>query len=262
MLKVDLQFFADGEDDLDIDSMLEEFENEWQEDEESVETDQEGGQETEEVEGEPTTQEETEEETQANPNDPDAEKRNRAFADMRRQNEEYRKYAEFIKRLAEEGGVSPDDLLNRYEERRLQTEAEKQGTTVEVLKRLNTLESESTQAKEALRAERFNAQVESVSSKYGATDDDIKAAMQEMMESGIDPRVHDTFNFEKFYRSANLDKIIQKETEKAVQKNLEDKRKRQENASIGNGNSVSPSNGNEWSDEDFDAQLAKFDIKL
>jgi hypothetical protein len=241
---------------LDFESELEAFEKEWQ-DEETVETEPEAGQEAEEVE-----QEEQPAEEQTNPNDPDAEKRNAAFAQLRRQAEENRKYAEFIQRLAEEGGVSPDDLLSRYEERKLQTEAEKQNVPVDVLKRLHSLESESTQAREALRAERFNAQVEAVSSKYGAAEEDIRAAMQEMMESGIDPRTNDNFNFEKFYRAANLDKIIQQETEKAVQKSLEDKRKRQENASIGNGNSVSPPNTSDWSDEDFDAELKRLDIRL
>lgn len=259
LLDLDLQLFA--EDDVDIDTMLAEFESEWQ-DEEETETD--GGETPEESESEDEPEEDTQEEDeeQADPNDSDAEKRNRAFADLRRQADENRKYAEFINRLAQDSGVSPDEILNRYQERQLAAEAEAQQIPVDVLKRLNTLEQESSSAREQLRAERMEIQIESVKAKYGADDNSIRAAFQDMLESGIDPRVVDNVNFEKFYRAANLDSIIQKEVENARQNDLTNKKKRQESASIGNGKSVSPSNGNDWSDEDFDAELARMGIKL
>jgi hypothetical protein len=252
----------DNEEVLSFEDELAAFEQEWQ-DEESTEIEQEADQEVEEVEdeGEPTTQEETEEET-PNPNDPDAEKRNAAFAELRRQADENRKYAEFINRLAQDSGVTPEEILNRYQERQLQAEAEQQNVPVEFLKESRQTQSELSQLKEQLRAERMEAQIETVKAKYGADENSIRAAFQDMLESGIDPRVQDNVNFEKFYRAANLDSIIQKEVQNARQKDLENKKQRQTSASLPNGKSVSPTNGNDWSDDEFDAQLKALNMTL
>jgi hypothetical protein len=252
----------DNEEVLSFEDELAAFEEEWQ-DEESTEVEQEADQEVEEVEdeGEPTTQEETEEET-PNPNDPDAEKRNAAFAELRRQADENRKYAEFINRLAQDSGVTPEEILNRYQERQLQAEAEQQKVPVEFLKESRQTQSELSQLKEQLRAERMEAQIETVKAKYGADDNSIRAAFQDMLESGIDPRVQDNVNFEKFYRAANLDAIIQKEVQNAQQKALENKKQRQTSASLPNGKSVSPTSGNDWSDDDFNAELERLGLRL
>lgn len=258
LLDLDLQMFADGEEDLDLDAELAAFEAEWQDDEVGGETTE---SETETVEEETETVEETEEiQPEVNPNDEDAEKRNRAFAEMRRERDEARKYADFIQQLAEEGGVTPEEILNRFQDRKLQAEAERQKVPVEFLKESRETKSELGQLKDQLRAERIEAQIQSVSSKYGANDDAIRDTFKYMMESGIDPRIQDNVDFEKFYRAANLDSIIQKEVENARQKDLEDKKKRQESASVPNGSSVSPSTSGELSDEEFDEIAKRMDL--
>lgn len=258
LLKSNLQMFADGEEDLSLDEELAAFEAEWQDEE--TET---GEETTEETQDESQEVEETEELTEEtpNPNDEDAEKRNKAFADLRRQADENRKYAEFMQRLAEESGVTPDEILSRYQERKLQDEAQKQNVPVEFLKESRETKSELSQLKESLRAERMENQIQSVSSKYGANEDAIRDTFKYMFDSGIDPRTQDNVDFEKFYRAANLDSIIQKEVENARQKDLEDKKKRQESASIPNGTSVSPTSG-DMSDEEFDAELKRLGISL
>jgi K+-transporting ATPase c subunit len=258
LLDLDLQLFADGEDDLDLDSMMAEFETEWNDEDDDTEVETET-----EVEPEPEqTDDETEQEQEnPNPNDEDADKRNRAFADLRRQADENKKYADFISRLAQDSGVSPEEILNRYQERQLEAEAEQQNVPVDVLKRLNTLEQENNFTKEQLRAERMETQIESVKSKYGADDNAIRAAFEEMFDSGIDPRITDNVNFEKFYRAANLESIIQKEVENARQKDLANKKQRQTSAAIGNGTSVSPSSDG-LSDDEFDEILKNMDIRL
>lgn len=259
LLKLDLQRFADGEDDsLDLDSMLAEFESEWTEDEveDSNEPDQ-----SDEVADDEALEEEQEETETPNPNDDDAEKRNRAFADLRRQAEENRKYADFINTLAQEGGVTPDEILARYQERQLTAKAQAEGIPVEHLKRQTETESRLEQLENQIRAERMNTQIESVVDKYQATDDAIRETFEYMAQTGIDPRTADNVDFEKFYRAAHLDTIIKKEVEAAKQKDLAHKKERQTNASIGNGTSVSPSSG-ELSDEEFDAELARLGIRL
>jgi hypothetical protein len=245
-------------DEQGLDEMLAEFEAEWKEESEVTE-------ETPETSEEPETPEvpETPEaETPETPEVPEEEdKRNRAFADLRREAEANKKYASFISKLAEESGVSPDEILARYEERQLAQQAEETKTPIEVLKRLNTLEQENKQSKESLRTERLDVQIQSAISKYSANDDSIRETFQYMMEAGIDPREQDNVDFEKFYRAANLDSIIQTEVEKSRQTDLENKKKRQDSASIANGTSVTQNSG-DWSDEDVDDMLAKMDIKI
>ena len=250
-------------DDLDIDSMLEEFENEWTDEEVEHESESETD-ETEEEDETGTSEEETptDETEKPDPNDDDAEKRNRAFADLRRENEANRKYADFINKLAEDNGIKPDDLLAQYEQRRISDEAEQKGIPVEYLQKQTATESRLEQLEQQLRAERLQTQIDEVSSKYGANEDSIRDTFQEMLQAGIDPRVQDNVNFEKFYRAANLDSIIQKEVENARQKDLDSKKKRQESAAIPNGTSASQSNNSEWSDEDFEAELKRMDIRL
>lgn len=250
-----------GENDLDFDSMLSEFESEWEESTEEVTGDDQEVEETDDSQTEEEAEtDETETEETPNPNDDDEHKRNQAFAELRKQADENRKYAEFISRLAKDSGTTPDEILSRYQERQVEEQAERQGVPVEHLQKLNATETRLSQLEEQLFAERLNNQVEGVLSKYGNDENAVRSTFEYMAQSGIDPRVQQV-DFEKLYRAANLDHIIKKEVEKSRQQDLSDKKKRQESASIGNGTSVSPSKG-EMSDEDVDAILAKFDIKI
>lgn len=256
----------ENEREIDLDSLLEEFENEWEEEsnDSDVTDDAEVG--NDEV-GEPSDSEiddseqvDETETTNPNPNDEDADRRNRAFADLRRQADENKKYAEFISRLAQDSGVTPDEILNRYEERRLEERAEQDGVPVEHLRKLNDTEGRLSQLEEQLFAERLNSQVESVIAKHGNDENLIRSTFEYMAQAGIDPRVQQV-DFEKLYRAANLDTIIQKEVANARQADLANKKKRQDGASIANGSSVSPPSG-DLSDEEVDSILAKFDIRI
>jgi hypothetical protein len=237
--------------------MVQEFEQEWTEDEQTEETNE--GDETSQEETPTDEVEETPEETPT-PDLNDDQKRNQAFADMRRQAQEAKKYQDFVARLAEQNGISPDDVLARFEERRLEEEAEKQQVPVEVLKRLQTLEQENTSAKEQLFADRFNTQVESVIQKHGATEDEIRSTFQYAVDNGIDFK-NTTMTFEAVHRMAHLDTIITKEVEKARQSDLETKRQRQASATVPNGNSATQTS-DELSDDDVDKILAKMNIRI
>lgn len=263
LVKGNLQMFADGEDEImDFESELAAFEAEWEE--ESTEPENPEVEETEETpEDSVDSEESTEEETETpNPNDPDQHRRNQAFADMRKQLEETSKYAEFIKRLAEQGGTTPDELLARFEERQLAAEAQKQNIPVEFLKESKETAQRLGQLEERMRAERLESQIDTTVNKYGLGEDSVRETFRYMLDAGIDPRTQDNVDFEKFYRAANLDSIIQKEVENARQKDLEDKRNRQASASIPNGTSVSPTSGNDMSDEEFEAELKRLNIRI
>lgn len=263
LMKLNLQLFADGEDDLDLDSMLEEFNNEWP-DEEVEETSTETAEETETVEEaeEETESEDVSHETKEDkPLESDEEKRNKAFAELRRERDEAKRFADFIKRMADDNGVAPEDILKRYDEKRLEVQAEKDGVPLDVLKRINALETENKEVKEREAAARLDAQIQSVMTKYNADDNAIKATFEEMFKAGVDPRTSSNVDFEKFYKAANFDSIVQAEIEKARQADLANKKKRQTDAVPPNGNSVTQSDG-DLSDEEVDSILAKMDIKI
>lgn len=180
----------------------------------------------------------TEEETQTFKDD----RQNKAFAELRRQAEENKKFADFVNALATDAGVKPEEVLNRYQERRVQAEAEKQGVPVEVIQRLNALETENATMKEQTLGEDLDNQIKSVIDKYGIKNDDptLAETFADMLRNGVDPRMQKV-DFEKFYRAANFDRLVQMEVEKTRQTDLDAKKKRQEQAAIPNGSSATQS---------------------
>lgn len=269
MLKLDLQFFAEGdEDSLDFDDMLSEFETEWENEDDSTLDNEEVETETDEpIDEEPEQDNEPEQEMdeeQSNPNDPNEDRRNRAFADLRRQAEENQKYASFLQQLAKDAGVqSPDEIMQQYEQRRLAQEAEQKGVPLDFYQQQHETQTRLSQLEDRYRFEKLDNQIQQLTSKYDANEDSIREAFQYMLQSGVDPRVQDNVNFEHFYRAANLDSIIQREVEQARQRDLASRKERQQSAAVGNGTSVSrSSNSNDISDEEVDAILKRMDIRI
>lgn len=166
-------------------------------------------------------------------------KQNQAFAELRRKAQENEKYAALVQKMAEQAGTSPDEIIQRFEQRALELEAQNQGVPVEVMQRLKTLETENQTVKEAAVAERLDKQIQNTIKEYGATEDEIKATFEEMFRSGVDPRTNPNADFEKFYKAAHLDKILEKKVNEAKQTSLSQKKKRQTQAAIPNGTGTS-----------------------
>jgi hypothetical protein len=240
---------------FDYNSIVAEFDANW---EEPIQETDESNEEVEEVETQEVTQdeevqeseepiedEETQEETQETFKD---EKQNKAFAELRRKAQENEQAAQFLKRFAETAGTSPEEVMNRFEQRLLEQEAQKQNVPVEVIQRIKKLEEENETIKSTTVAERMNTQIQSTIEKYGATDDDIRATFEEMAKSGIDPRVNPNVDFERFYKAANFDKILEKKVSEAKQSSLAQKKKRQEQAAIPNGVSTTQTDSSDIDD--------------
>lgn len=255
-------------DELDFDSMLEEFEQEWNETDEDVQTEEtEVDVEDTEVEAEVDTPEEEvatppyekEEQTDVVPDEKD--KQNKAFAELRRQAQENQRFADFVQKLAEDSGLKPEDVLARYQERQLEERSKQEGVPVEYLKRQNDTETRLQELESQLVNERLDKQIQDVKQTYNATDEDITKTFEEMFASGVDPRITPNVNFEKFYKAANFDKILESKVNESRQNDLASKKKRQQEAALPNGSSVSqPSN--ELTDDEFDSILSKLDLKL
>lgn len=254
LLKLDLQFFADAFDEIDIDAIDEHILGEEQNEEivEEVETD--------EVDSEITEDAEIEEEIEQQDDDsvaPDLSNddgRDAAFAEMRRERDRLAAESAFIRKFAEDNGMSVEELQKQYEEQRLQKEAEAKGVPVEVMKRLTSLEQETEQAKAEAHAARFNADVQATLTKYSGTQDDFNNVIQYVQQNGMtDSLRNGTVSFEAAYKLANMDTMIEKAKRDAVQSDLATRKKRQQEAPIVAGNT----NIAAVTEDDIDALAAK-----
>lgn len=204
--------------------MVEEYENQ-PVDEENVDD----GAELEEVEDEDvesdtadteTTEETTEPEETANMST----KANQAFKQMREELNSYKAiaqsneaYANVIKEIAEANGVTPEELINNYNEKKVASEAEKAGVPVDVYKKLNSLEAEVQTLRNKPIEEKFNNQIAGLVDKYKLQDEELKTFFAEANANGFDlTKVKDV---SKVYEFLNVDKILsKKEQERLEQK--------------------------------------------
>lgn len=255
LLKLDLQFFADAFDDIDIDTIDEQILGEEQNEEivEEVETDElEDSEITEDVEIEEEI--EQQEEDSAAPDLSNNDNRDAAFAEMRRERDRLAAEAAFIRKFAEDNGMTVEELQAQYENQRLEKEAEAKGVPVEVMKRLNSLEQETSQAKAEAQAARFNAEVQATLTKYSGTQDDFNNVIQYVQQNGMTESLRNgTVSFEAAYKLANMDTMIEKAKRDAVQSDLATRKKRQQEAPIVAGNL----NIAAVTEDDIDALAAK-----
>lgn len=163
-------------------------------------------------------------------------KRDAAFAQLRRERDEAAKQAAFLQQLADENGMTVDELKKRYEDARLQEEAEKQEIPVEVLQRLKQLESENEAIKSQNFTARFNAEVESTIQKYNASEDDVKQTFEYAHQNGLTELLKSgTTTFEAVHKLAHMDTMIESQVKKALQDDLSKKKKRQQEATLPHG---------------------------
>ena len=160
------------------------------------------------------------------------EKRNRAFAELRRRAEANEKYAKVIEEIALQAGTTPEELLKRFEQRKLEQEAKAQNVPVEYLQKQKQLEEEIRTLKEQTAAEKFQMQIDKVINTYKANEEEIRATFEYMVSLGIDPRENPNVDFERMYKAANLDRILEREKTQAKQSLLSKKKERQEKAAI------------------------------
>jgi hypothetical protein len=237
LIPLDIQYFSDGFDitDQQRNDWFTEYENEQAALGDNDETDIE-----EEVIEQDTDDSETDEQDEQDENpevqDPetddhlseDEQKRNAAFANMRRELESSQQQAAFIKQMADHYGMTPEQLREQWENDRLEKEAEEQNIPVDMLRRQNAQDTEISQLRQQIETQRVSSQMSEVMSKYGANNDDIQDTVQYIQENGLSDMVFSgALPFEQAYKLANMDSMIEKAEKDAVQKNLSDKKKRQ-----------------------------------
>lgn len=272
LLPLDIQMFSDGFDlspeDRDV------LFGQYQQEVETVLDPEDAGTEDEIVEGEDEEDEldtediEPEDEnadTDADPEDEnldhmseDEQRRNAAFADMRRQKEEAERQAAFVKQMADHYGMTPEQLQQQWADDQLAQQAEKLGVPVDFLRQQTQDRQEVQSLRQQVENQNVRAQVAETMTKYNATQDEINAAVTYAQENGLTQMIFSgALPFEQAYKLAHVDSLIGSAERKAVQKSLSNKKARQKAAA------PAPSGGAaEVDEDDLDARAAAYAAKL
>lgn len=274
-LEVNINQFNEDED-FDLESFQKDFEENWNEEtpeeeteetEEVEETVEETEQETvdEEVETVENEQsEETDEEGSEDLPEGDTSKQNQAFAKMRNQLKEEQALAGFVRNLADQQGVSPEELMQAYEQRKLEAQAEQEGVPVDVLKRINQLEEENRQTKQQAFSQKLDQEVNSTIQKYGLKQDQIDSVFSFMVNNGyVNEDQTTNISFEDAYILSNKDNLINQAKEEGRQQYLKEKKNKQQSAAPNTGNSggnTSSTNKTDFSEDDIMKEFAKMGI--
>lgn len=268
---------------FDVDALEREFNETWEDSEETqdeteqieeTETDdseeletEDDEAEVEEEEQEPEEVEEEEEEPELDRDEPFQKKpkqtkeENAAFAELRRQKEEYEKQARTLEKVAAQYEMTPEQFMEKYEQQQQEQRAQQQGIPVDVLRRMEQMESQLNETKTSAAREKFWNEVDTVKAKYDLTTQEIDKLFNYIGENGLvnlETKLP-IVSFEVAYKAANFDNVIERKSKEAKQQALAAKKQRQQKSAKGHTNSNA---GNQAPKEDFsldevEAQLRK-----
>ncbi|HDR5269517.1 hypothetical protein E8M24_18850 [Bacillus thuringiensis] len=213
-----------------------------------------------------TTVEPPSNENQTFPND----KQNEAFARMRRENEQYQQQISDMQRfrdtIAEIGasrGMTPEQVLESYEQARLQQQAQETGVPVEYLQRMQAMESQLQNVNSQFQEQEYQQiqndtqnQLVALQQKYSLSNEDMSAFIDTAQQQGFDPRFAPV---EAYYLMMNQETITKRAVEQARQADLEAEKQRQLTTPIGNKGSAAAT---PTMDDEVEAFMQKHDLYI
>ena len=153
-----------------------------------------------------------------NAEDEEAQKRNEAFAAMRYENGKYKK---FIGQLMKGAGFngSEEDFIKNLEDASYRQQAQRQGNQVspEVLKRMDTLESQNKSLIDAQNRQTFAANLRALQDTFKLNNNELKEFVNAAIKEQMDLTLPGT-NFVNIYKSLFFDKLVDKRIEEERQK--------------------------------------------
>lgn len=175
-------------------------------------------------------------------------KQNQAFARMRTEN------SQMVKALRAEAellGINPklpaDQLAAEIHKKTTEALAKKNNMDPQILSRLNELEDINARYQQQEQQKYLTNAVNTIKTKFGATDDDIMAFAQELDKEGYDPYAKGA-NMVSEFITRNFDKIVKQRVDAAV-------KAEQERAS--KASSASKPSGNKGQDNSSEATEVK-----
>ena len=149
-------------------------------------------------------------------------KSNRAFAQMRSQNKAYNNVVQqMLTRMGVDPALAgdPQKLMQLLEQAEVTQQAKAMQVPAELLQRVVQLE-QINKAQETQRLQETALRgFQQVREKYGLSDKDLSAFAKQLQEAGTNP-FEKEMDLDLAYRTHNLDRIIDKATQKAVQEAL------------------------------------------
>lgn len=142
--------------------------------------------------------------------DPEAQRRNEAFAAMRAENTKYKKFLQHIMKGANFTGAE-DEFINQLTEASYQRQAQRQGNQVspEILKRMDTLENQNRSLIESQNRQMFATNLRNMQEQLKLNDNEIKEFIDLAVKEKIDLTVPGT-NFVTLYQGLFFDKLKEK----------------------------------------------------
>ena len=142
--------------------------------------------------------------------DPEAQRRNEAFAAMRAENNKYKKFLQHIMKGANFTGAE-DEFINQLTEASYQRQAQRQGNQIspEILKRMDTLETQNRSLIESQNRQMFATNLRNLQEQLKLNDNEIKEFIDLAVKERIDLTIPDT-NFVTLYQGLFFDKLKEK----------------------------------------------------
>lgn len=243
MAELDEEFFGENEanpeeQDIEEEVLEEELEDEI---EEEIEDDE----------------EEEEEEDTPSIMDEDIHKRNAAFKQMREERDQLAASDEFLTNLANQYGLSKEQLMERFTQQQQEAAAKKEGISPEQYRKMQELEQRVAKTEEAREREIFNLRAESFANTYNLNDESLTEVFREGYRIGVDVTKNPEL-LEVIYRSMNYDKAV----EQGRQEVLKTQKKRTKTSVGKTGTQGAPKTGTQeadW-DKEIDAYLKENNI--
>ena len=153
-----------------------------------------------------------------NAEDEETQRRNEAFAAMRSENGKYKK---FIGQLMKGAGFngSEEDFIKNLEDASYRQQAQRQGNQVspEILKRMDTLESQNKSLIDAQNRQTFAANLRALQDTFKLNNNELKEFVNAAIKEQMDLTLPGT-NFVNIYKSLFFDKLVDKRIEEERQK--------------------------------------------
>lgn len=166
--------------------------------------------------------------------DPNVKKQREAFYKMRTQNKSYEKLFKRLGKLFDlSDSGNADEIVSKIEDAILQKEAQKENVPVDVMRRLQELESIVNQKESSDRENRVTTDLAKVGEKYGLDQDEMEAFVLELAEDGKNPLEVDGVDLETEYLKRHFEEILQAAKDEAVQQESERKDKVKDKAPSG-----------------------------
>ena len=144
-------------------------------------------------------------------------KQNKAFAEMRVQNQTYQKAMKSLGDLLGAKDINdPTAILNLVQEKIVQAQAKQQGVPAELLNKLNMLEAQQQMNNQKTIQQEALLGFQTVKTKYELSEKELNNFSDELVQMGLNP-FEQKVDLARVYRDVHFEELQTKAIEKALE---------------------------------------------